>query len=86
MSEQAKPALLPIVSLKFFPTLSAERPFPTDSFSISVFRGFGSRRVRRVFLGGARRAFPRAPAAPPGGNPFAPHSRAPFLPNPASKH
>ena len=86
MSKQAKQALLPIVSLKFFPTLSAERPFPTDSFSISVFRGFGSRRVRRVFLGGAMRAIPRAPAAPPGENPFAPHNHNPSLPNPASKH
>ena len=53
-----------------------------DSFSISVFRGFGPRWVRRVFLGGARRAFPRAPRSSAGRKPVRAPPLRPFPPNP----
>ena len=49
-----------------------------DSFSISVFRGFGSRWVRRVFLGGARKAFHRASRSPAGRKPVRAPQPRPF--------
>ena len=49
-----------------------------DSFSISVFRVFGPRWVRRVFLGRQQEP-PQSSCWRTGGNPFAPHSHDPSL-------